>query len=92
MTRRLDVVHAHTTAPWKENGTGGPAALHHLGERPVRQKEQPDCQLRAGQHQAVSCAKEPGAEWRSLPEGNLVWDLENNSVPPLDAEFISGSP
>jgi hypothetical protein len=28
-------------------------------------------------------------QWRSLPEGYLVWDLDNNSVPPLDAEFAA---
>jgi hypothetical protein len=28
-------------------------------------------------------------QWRSLPEGDLVWDIDNNLVPPLDAEFAA---
>jgi hypothetical protein len=73
----------------QEHGPGAPAALHHLGERPVRQKEQPDRQFAQDSTKRFLVPKSQAQQqqWRSLPEGDLVWDLENNSVPPLDAEF-----
>ena len=94
-TLMLDVVHAHTTALWKDRrslaGRGRPLrSITSVNARYARRSDpaagfqQDSSKLFLVPESAVL-----QQQWKSLPESDLVWDLDDDSVPPLDAEFAA---
>ncbi len=90
----LDVVHAQSTALWKDRrnmAQGRPLrCITSVNARYARRScvtshftQDSAMQFLVPKSQALK------QQWRSLPEGDLVWNLDNNSVPPLDAEFAA---
>jgi len=90
----LDVVHAHTTALWKDRrkmAQGRPlCCITSVNARYARRSSlTADFAQDSTKRFLVPKSQALTQQWRSLPEGYLVWDLDNNSVPPLDAEFAA---
>eukprot|EP00802_Teleaulax_amphioxeia_P003339 Tamp_03342.p1 GENE.Tamp_03342~~Tamp_03342.p1 ORF type:complete len:1150 (-),score=276.67 Tamp_03342:25-3474(-) len=94
-TLMLDVVHAHTTALWKDRrsltGRGRPlSSITSVNARYGRRSD-PAAGFQQDRSKLFLVPKNSALQqqWRSLPESYLVWGLDDDSVPPLDAEFAA---
>ena len=90
-TLMLDVVHAHTTALWKDRrsltGRGRPlSSITSVNARYGRRSD-PAAGFQQDRSKLLLVPKNAALrqQWRSLPESYLVWGLDDDSVPPLDA-------
>ena len=91
----LDVVHARTTDLWKDSrnmAQGCP--MRCITSMNVQYARRSSLTANFAEDSTklflVPKSQALTQQWRSLPEGYLVWDLDvNNLVPPLDAEFAA---
>ena len=90
--RMLDVVHAHTTELWQDRkmlAVGRPLSSITSVNARYGRKIDPAAGLQQDRSKLSLVPKNSALQqqWRSLPQSYLVWDLADDSVPPLDAEF-----
>jgi hypothetical protein len=90
----LDVVHAHTTTLWKDRrklAEGRPLRCFTSVNARYARRSCVTSHFVQDSTKNLLVPKSPvlKQQWRSLPEEYLVWDLDNNSVPPLDMAFAA---